>query len=251
VLLVTRDRPGYAKSSRRHGRRVADDVDDVVLVADHLGLERFGVMGVSGGGPHALACGALLPERVVGVFAGVCPAPLGEGGMPYEAWIEGTDPENVAYSELEIAGDEEGLTARLEEDRLHIAAHIADDPMAGIEAFELSDADRAAFAQPELAQVVQESGLEWTSGEVGGWVDDSFAIVRPWGFDPRAIAVPVVLRIGLTDVFVPPAHGRWLAERIPGCEVWADEAAGHFSPGETDIRRRLEWLLARAGASAS
>jgi len=244
VLLITRDRPGYAKSTRRHGRSVVDDVDDLVLVADHLEIGRFGVSGASGGGPHALACAARLPHRVVAANVAVSPAPVGRGGMEYDAWIEGMDPENVAFSKLEIAGDEAALTQKLEELRVHIASNVAADPTVGTENFTLSDADEAATRQPELARILVESGLEWTQGEVGGWVDDSLALARPWGFDPGEIEVPVLLSYGLADVFVPPAHGDWLAKRIRGCDVWVDDEAGHFDQDPADgLRRRVTWLL--------
>jgi pimeloyl-ACP methyl ester carboxylesterase len=246
VLLITRDRPGYAKSTRRHGRSVVDDVDDLVLVADHLGIDRFAVSGASGGGPHALACAARLPHRVVAANVAVSPAPVGPGGMEYDAWINGMDPENVAFSKLEIAGDEPQLTEKLEELRLHIASNVAADPTVGIENFTLSDADKASANHPEVARVMVESDLEWTQGDVGGWVDDSLALARPWGFDLNEIAVPVLLSYGLTDVFVPPDHGRWLAKRIPGCEAWVDDEAGHFDPDPANgLRRRLQWLLDR------
>ena len=246
VLLVTRDRPGYAKSTRRRGRSVVDDVDDVVLVADHLGVGRFGVSGGSGGGPHGLACAAQLPDRVVGAAVAVSPAPVGRGGMEYEAWIEGMDPENVAFSKLEIAGDEPALTQKLEDLRVHIARDVADNPTAGTENFALSDADQASTQHPETARMLVESGLEWTQGEVDGWVDDSLALARPWGFDLGEIDVPVLLSYGLTDVFVPPAHGRWLASRIPRCDAWIDDEAGHFAQDPAgDVRKRLAWLLDR------
>src|SRR5438552_2192436 len=95
VCFVTHDRAGYGRSSRRPGRRVVDEVDDVVLLADHLGFERFGVTGGSGGGPHALACAALLPERVVRATCRVGVAPLGQSGIELDAWLAGMDPENV------------------------------------------------------------------------------------------------------------------------------------------------------------
>jgi pimeloyl-ACP methyl ester carboxylesterase len=244
VLLVTRDRPGYARSTRRHGRSVVDDVDDVVLVADSLGAGRFGVSGASGGGPHALACAARLPDRVVAVSVAVSPAPVGQGGMTYDAWIEGMDPENVAFSKLEITGDEPALTEKLEELRIHVARNVARDPGAAIGNFALSEADEASIQQAEMARVLVESGLEWTQGEVGGWVDDSLALARPWGFDLGEIEVPVVLSYGLTDVLVPAAHGHWLASRIPECDAWVDDEAGHFAQDPAgELRRRLAWLL--------
>src|SRR5207249_1087881 len=78
---ITHDRAGYGRSSRRPGRSVADEVDDVVALADELGLERFGVLGGSGGGPHVLACAALLPKRVTRAVCAVGLAPLGTPGL--------------------------------------------------------------------------------------------------------------------------------------------------------------------------
>ena len=95
VCLATHDRAGYGRSARRRGRSVADEVDDVVTLADHLGFERFGVSGGSGGGPHSLACAALLPERVVRATCAVGIAPLGSPGLERDAWLAGMDPENV------------------------------------------------------------------------------------------------------------------------------------------------------------
>jgi pimeloyl-ACP methyl ester carboxylesterase len=249
ILLVTHDRAGYAQSSRRHGRRVVDEVDDVVLLADDLGIERFGVTGASGGGPHALACAARLPDRVVGAVASVCIAPVGEGGMDYEAWIEGMDPENVEFSKLEIAGDEQTLTERLEPLRENVAENIASDPRAGLEGYALSQSDEVALASAEMARMVAECGLEWARVGVSGWVDDSLALARPWGFDLTQIEVPVLLRYGLTDVLVPPGHGRWLASHIPGCEAWIEDEAGHFAQDPAGaIAKSLEWLRHRIGA---
>ena len=225
IFLVTHDRAGYALSSRRRGRQVVDEVDDLVVLADHLGVERFGVTGASGGGPHALACAARVPQRVVGAVASVCIAPIGDGGMEYDAWLDGMDPENVEFSKLEVAGDEPALTEKLEALREHVASSIESNPRAMLDAFELSESDGTATAIPETAQVATESGREWTRGNVGGWVDDSLALARPWGFDLMQIEVPVLLRYGLTDVLVPPGHGHWLAATIPGCEVRIEDEA--------------------------
>jgi pimeloyl-ACP methyl ester carboxylesterase len=165
--------------------------------------------------------------------------------MEFDTWIEGMDPENVGFSKLEIAGDEAALTEKLEELRVHVANNVAADPTAGIENFSLSDADDAATRQPESARVLVESGLEWAQGEVGGWVDDSLALARPWGFNLGEIEVPVLLSYGRTDVLVPSGHGDWLAARIPRCDVWVDDG-GHFAQDPAaELRQRYEWLLDR------
>src|SRR6266487_953548 len=78
LRVISYDRPGYGRSSRHRGRRAGDCVGDVVAIANELGVERFAVSGGSGGGPHALAVGARLPERVTGVGCDV-------GAAPYDA----------------------------------------------------------------------------------------------------------------------------------------------------------------------
>ena len=242
VCLVTHDRAGYGRSTRRRGRRIVDEVDDVVLLADHLGFERFGVTGGSGGGPHALACAALLPERVVRATCSVGVAPLGRSGLEQDAWLAGMDPENVKEFGWAMAG-EDVLSAELEVEYERLAARVAADPTTVLEGFELSESDRAQLARPELIQVIRESTAEHCLNGVGGWVDDDLAILQPWGFEVDRIAVPVLVRYGASDVLVPGVHGEWLAANVPGCLVKVDDVAGHFSSDpEQDIGENLRWL---------
>jgi pimeloyl-ACP methyl ester carboxylesterase len=242
VCLVTHDRAGYGRSKRRRGRRIVDEVDDVVLLADHLGFERFGVTGGSGGGPHALACAALLPERVVRAACSVGVAPLGKSGLEQDAWLSGMDPENVKEFGWAMAG-EDVLLAELEAEHARIAARVAVDPTTLLGDFDLSESDRAQLARPELMQIIRESTAEQALNGVGGWADDDLAVLQPWGFEVERIAVPVLVRYGSSDVLVPPAHGEWLAANVPGCVVKVDEVAGHFgSDPEQDIGENLRWL---------
>jgi pimeloyl-ACP methyl ester carboxylesterase len=242
VCLVTHDRAGYGRSTRRRGRRIADEVDDVVLLADQLGFERFGVSGGSCGGPHALACVALLPDRVVRATCTVGVAPLGQPGIEQEAWLADMDPENIKEFGWAMAG-EDVLFTELEAEYARVAARVALDPATVLGDFELSESDRAQLARPELMQITRESTAEQGVNGVGGWVDDDLAVLRPWGFDVDQIAVPVLVRYGATDVLVPPAHGEWLAENVPGCIVKVDDVAGHFaSDPEQASEESLRWL---------
>jgi pimeloyl-ACP methyl ester carboxylesterase len=242
VCVVTHDRAGYGRSDRRRGRRVADGVDDVVAIADQLGLERFGVSGGSGGGPYALACAALLPDRVVRATCTVGVAPLGSPGLEQEAWLAGQDPENMKEYGWSIAG-EDVLFRELEREQAQMAARVAVDPAAMLDGFELSEADRAQLARPERMQIIRESVAEQVAGGVAGWVDDDLEILQPWGFALDRIAVPVLVRYGLTDVLVPPAHGEWLAANVPGCIVKIDGAAGHLGiDPETQLAENFRWL---------
>ena len=242
VCLVTHDRAGYGRSERRRGRRVADEVDDVRSIADELGLDRFGVTGASGGGPHSLACAALLPDRVVRAACIVGVAPLGTPGLDEETWLAGQDPENVKEFRWAQAG-EDVLTPELEAVFKQAEERVAVDPSTVLADFELSEEDRAQLATPERMQIMRESILEQAVGGVGGWVDDDLAIVSPWGFDVDVISVPMLIRYGLTDVLVPPAHGEWLAANVPGCLVKVDGVAGHLgSNPEDEIAEQLRWL---------
>ena len=230
IRLVTYDRPGYGGSDRNHGRRVVDCVRDVEALADSLGIERFAVTGGSGGGPHALAVGARLPDRVAAVHCVV-------GCVPYDAegidFFEGMDPENVKEFGWALES-EDRLTAELTTLAAEVQARVAEDPTKVLEGFELSEADTAVLADPRVQKVMRESVAEECRRGVGGWVDDDLAFITPWGFDVSEIRVPVEVRYGATDVLVPAAHGDWLAAHVPSATVQKDTRRGHMaSPDES------------------
>jgi pimeloyl-ACP methyl ester carboxylesterase len=243
AYLVTHDRAGYARSDRRHGRCVADEVDDVLLLADELGFDRFGVTGASGGGPHALACAALIPqERLIRASCIVGVVPFGPEGLEQEAWLAGMDAENVKEFNWAAAG-EDVLAPNVEALLAKIAGQVEDDPGAVLGGFELSESDRTALARPERAQVIRESIREQALGGVGGWVDDDLAHISPWGFEVEQVAVPVLVRYGASDVLVPAAHGAWLGANVPGCVVKVDDTAGHLGEDpEQEIAENVAWL---------
>ena len=246
VCLVTHDRAGYGRSDRRRGRRVADEVDDVRSLADELAFDRFGVTGGSGGGPHALACAALLPGRVVRATCRVGVAPLGDPGLEEDEWLAGMDSENVKEFGWARAG-EDVLTRELEAEEARIKERVAVDPSTALEGFDLSESDRAQMARPETMQITRESTFERSRDGVGGWVDDDLAFLQPWGFDIATISVPVLVWYGAADVLVPRAHGEWLASNVPGCLVRVDDAAGHLGMDRVaEITQNVRWLSSGA-----
>jgi pimeloyl-ACP methyl ester carboxylesterase len=241
ACYVTHDRAGYGRSSRRRGRRVVDDVDDVRLIADELGFERFGVSGGSGGGPHALACAARLSDRVVRATCAVGLAPYGPPGLQHDAWFAGMDTENVRQFGVMLEG-EEVLVPELERLQAKYEAQVAVDASNVLEEHDLSESDRARLARPETMQIISETVREHAVNGVYGWADDDLALTGPWGFDVSEITVPVLIRYGTSDVLVPPGHGEWLAAHVPGCIVKIDDA-GHLGRNPVEeIAEDVRWL---------
>jgi len=242
VRFVTHDRPGYGRSDRHAGRSIADEAADVAAIADALELERFAVSGGSGGGPHALACAALLPDRVTRATCRVGIAPLGAEGLEREEWLSGMDEQNVKEFSWAEAG-EEVLARELAREQTEMEERVADDPSTLLGDFDLSESDREQLRRPELADVFRASVVEQAATGIWGWVDDDLAIVRPWGFELAAIGTPTLVWYGRTDVLVPPSHGDWLAVNVPGCVVRVDVGSGHLGADpEQEIRDNVAWL---------
>jgi len=223
---VSYDRPGYGGSTPCPGRSVGSAAGYVAAVADSLGIERFALMGHSGGGPHALACGALLPDRAVAVVSGAGLAPFDAEGLD---WFAGMVPSGVAS----LSAAAEGRAAK----ERHEASDAEYDP-------EFTPADLAALGG-EWSWFGSVVGPAVAAGP-GGLIDDDLAYVSPWGFDPAGVAVPVLLLHGGRDRIVPSSHGEWLAARCPSAELRLSPDDGHISI-LTSAPAALAWLRERAG----
>lgn len=236
--VITFDRAGYGQSDRNPGRRVVDIVPDVRALADALELDTFAAVGGSGGGPHVLAVCALLPERITRAACIV-------GIAPYEAlgprWTEGMDPLNVKEFGWAVEGEEKLLPELRREDE-EIRARVEVDPSTVLGAYELPEADRVILRRPDIAHVVRETVNEQNVNGVWGWVDDDLAFVKPWGFDPSTVTVPIAIWWGAEDVLVPPQHGEWLARAIPHAITRVTDCGGHQMDPDTDFRLLHAWL---------
>jgi pimeloyl-ACP methyl ester carboxylesterase len=236
LRVLTYDRPGYGQSTRHRGRSVIDCVADVATIADELGIDRFAVRGGSGGGPHALAVGARLSERVTRVGCDV-------GVAPYDAddidFFAGMDPNNVKEFGWAIAG-EETLLPELERESRKVLTRVDDDPSKALADFNLSSSDLAVLANPVVQKSLRKSTHEAFANGVWGWVDDDLAFAKPWGFDVAELTVPVEIRYGATDVLVPAGHGEWLAAHIPHADVVVDTEGGHLSTPDEHLDRLRE-----------
>jgi pimeloyl-ACP methyl ester carboxylesterase len=237
MRLLAYDRPGYGGSDAHPGRTVADAAGDIAAIADALGIDRFAVEGGSGGGPHALACAALLPDRVVGAacLAGVAPYPA--EGLD---WLDGMGQDNLDEFAAALAG-RETLEPFL---RLQADAILAAEPEAIADALRslLSPPD-AAVLTGEYAEYLAEATRRAIGERLDGWIDDDFAFVKRWGFELDEIRVPVQLLHGAQDRFVPIAHGEWLAERIPGVDADLSAKDGHLTIQLERIGDVHAWLL--------
>jgi pimeloyl-ACP methyl ester carboxylesterase len=235
VRLVTFDRPGYGRSDRLAARHVSDAAADVAAIADALGLDRFAVLGRSGGGPHALACAALLPGRVDRAGVLVSLAPWAAEGLD---WFAGMAESNVG-SYAAAASSPELLTAQL----VQMAARIKADPASHLAALdqELPEPDRHVVADIGIRALLARNFAEALRNSAEGWIDDALAFCSPWGFDPSDIRVPVLLWHGEDDVFSPVSHARWLAQRIPCAIMAVHPGAAHFGALNV-VPEVLAWL---------
>ena len=221
LRLVLYALPGYEGSTPDPGRRVRGAAADLVAVLDALGTGEFVTVGWSGGGPHALACAALLPGRCLA-------AATMAGAAPYQAegldWWQGMGSENLAEFQAALAGPE-ALTSFLEPAAREMASLTGADVAAGLGDL-ASAADKAALTG-EFADYLAASFRAAVAGGVAGWRDDDLAFVTDWGFTmaDAAAGAPVAVWQGDQDMMVPWSHGQWLAAHIP-------RARAHLLPGE-------------------
>jgi pimeloyl-ACP methyl ester carboxylesterase len=239
IRWISYDRPGYGRSTPHPGRDIASAASDVAAVADARAIDRFATMGHSGGGPHALACAALLPDRVEGVVSMSGPAPFDAEGLD---WFAGMSPGNI----------EEFTQARLGEAAYRpLVERLAREAVVSVEAgqlqippdYELPEADLAALRARLLEPGYRERTHMTYLGGVDGWIDDILAMTRSWGFDLARIDVPVSVWYGPEDVLSPRGHAEWLISHVPGAERRELPVGGHLL-ADKDLDRLYAWLIA-------
>ena len=223
IRLIGYDRPGYGGSTAYPGHTVASGAQDVRAIAEALGHGRLGIWGISGGGPYALACAALLPDLAVAVGAVASLAPYGIEGFDYFA---GMGELNVEGTKL-FFSDPEAERRDLREGREEILAATPEQFAEQMEGL-LSPVDAEALTG-DLARWLTETHKVAVSPGDQGWWDDGAAHLASWGFDLRDIRVPVKVWHGREDRFVPVQHGQWLAAGIPGAEADISDRDGHLT----------------------
>ena len=220
IRLLSSGRAGYGGSSESPDRDVSSAAADTAALADAFGVGRFAVAGASGGGPHALACAAMLGDRVSGVatFASLA---------PFDAdidWFGG------------MAADGESLRAAVagREARERYEETAEFDPAS------FNELDSAALetSWASLGRDVAASAA-WGSG---GLVADDLAFVTPWGFEVGDIRCPVLVAHGGDDRVVPVSHGEWLVREIATSELWLRPRDGHIAILDA-LPLAMDWLL--------
>jgi pimeloyl-ACP methyl ester carboxylesterase len=227
IRLLSYARPSYGGSSPQPGRNVASAAADVAQIADALGIGQFAVMGASGGGPHALANAALLPDRVTGVVSLASPAP----------WTDEFD----WFDGMVSSG---GLRAAM-------AGREARERYAATEEFEpesFTPADWAALGG-DWTSLGTDAGRASDDGPYG-LIDDDGAFASPWGFELSQIRAPVLLVQGGEDRVIPFAHAEWLLRNLPTSELWLRPTDGHISVLDA-VPAAMDWLVARARGAES
>jgi pimeloyl-ACP methyl ester carboxylesterase len=238
LRMVTYSRAGYGASTRKPGRAVADIVPDLETLLDHLGAERCVTLGWSGGGPHALASAALAPGRVAAATLLASVAPY---GVPDLDFMAGMGQDNIDEFGAALKG-EQALAPALEELAAQMRSGGAEATVEALSSL-LPDVDRAA-AKGEFGEDLAAAIAEGVRESAAGWIDDDLAFTKPWGFEVGEVTVPTFLWQGDLDLMVPFAHGRWLAEHIPGVVSHLHAGEGHVSVWANRVEELLDELTA-------
>ena len=230
IRYIALSRPGFGRSDPCPGRSIADFPADVERVADRLGLGRFAVVGVSAGGPYAIACARALPERVaataaVSSLSPVCPPHAGSW-MPVHLRLA----LRALVRRPELAARGGARAMRIVERRPRALARLA--------RVGATPADRELLAAAEGGTAAVESCLAAAAGGVRGMIDDYLTVCSAWGFELRDVGGEVHVWHGERDRFVPVEHARAVAAALPRCQATFDARDGHFF-----FRRRLPEVL--------
>jgi pimeloyl-ACP methyl ester carboxylesterase len=213
-----------------------DVAADTAAVLAAIGADRCLIAGWSGGGPHALACGARLgATAAVLVIAGG--APYGAAGLD---WMAGMGQDNIAEFSAALEGEDQ-LRSYLLDLREQLKDVTAADIVTSLETL-FPDVDRAVLTG-EFGEDLAANIREAVRTGVEGWLEDDIAFTRPWGFALEEISVPVMIWQGSADLMVPFSHGQWLASQLPGASAHLEEGEGHLSVALGALDRMLDELV--------
>jgi pimeloyl-ACP methyl ester carboxylesterase len=220
VRFIAPDRPGYGHSTFHRGRTLRDWAADVAALADHLRIERFGVAGISGGGPHAAVCAALLGDRVsgAGIVSGV--GPLGDPEL-------GASMVGVNRGLGTLAARAPAVLTPLFFAQVSVMRHWPERALSAVKR-QMPEADLAVLERPDVRAVFVEDARRASATAAQAAAQDFVLFVRDWGFRLQDIQVPAHVWHGDADKNVPFAQGEFVARRIPGAEFHPCPGEGHL-----------------------
>jgi len=255
IRLISYTRPGYPGSDRHENRTVADAATDVETIADKLRLDRFSVIGRSGGAPHALACAAAksLHDRLIctAALSSLAPYDAHNNGLDWfagmadsniAAYRNATHPRNLDDSEARL----QSLIATFNEH----ATQVRNNSQGLLNTLwpELGGSDRRVIGDVALRRIIAQVHAEAVRDSIDGWLDDVMALGSPWGFELSEITSPVLLWHGVDDKYSPASHAEWLANKIPTADLDLNPDVAHFGAVEI-LPKALAWVLRQAGAA--
>lgn len=235
IRLISYDRPGYGESDPHPNRTVSDAAVDVRAIADEFGLDGFGVVGRSGGGPHALACAALLNDRVQSAACLVGLAPADAKDLNWYAGMTDSNVEEFSTADASPQAVRASVIPQV--------AQIRDNPDSsfGLLLPKLSKRDLRIVDDIAIRRILTETYAEAVRKHEDGWIDDVVALRRPWNFDFSGIKAPVLLWHGADDEYSPVSHTYWLKGQIPSAAVQVQPDTAHFGAVEV-LPTVLAWI---------
>jgi pimeloyl-ACP methyl ester carboxylesterase len=219
LCVIAPDRPGTGGSDPHALSQVADWADDATLVLDGLGVDSAALLGISGGGPFAAACGAMIPGRVRSLML---VAPLGLPDWPTDGMAAGERLSlKVARNAPAFGGWSLGRFAALARFRPELFLRLA--------ATAQPDADIRALRRSDVRESFLSCYQEAFRRGSWGVAQDLRLLTRPWGFELASITAPTSIHHGDADLTVPVQHARRYAAAIPGAQLHIHPGDGHFS----------------------
>ncbi len=217
--LIVPERPGFGLSDFQRGRSLLDWPADVVELAHHLGIDRFSVVGISGGAPHALSCGAKTPERIhrLGIVSGFGPidAPASTTGMAFQRKVGAFAARHLGF---------------LVRPFMWAFRNPARNPEAFVARFTsgFPGSDAVLLESPDFRSMRARSYAEATRGGIQGFAWEVILVAQPWGFSLADVPCRVHLWHGEQDASTPVSMARHVAASLPHCEATYLPSEGHF-----------------------
>jgi len=238
VRLIVPDRPGIGLSGFQPERKVSDWPEDVKVLANHIGLERFSVLGLSGGCPYALVCAVRMPERIasVGIVSGIGPQDI-------PGLTAGMNPNTLRMLHMSI---ERPAAFRLIWASLGLLARLSPRLMAVQASSAFSPVDQQLLRQHEHAERFVAMFREALRQGTKGLQQDVALMISPWDFQPHNVSAPVAIWQGDLDTDATPAMARYLAEQIPNARLTFFKEEGHISLIMNHVQDVLSALVAAA-----